>query len=145
MSKSLVACEIEIEIPFFDVDLMEIVWHGHYIKYLEIARCALLDKIDYNYMKMRSSGYTWPVIDLRLRYARSAKFGQKIIVQAELVEWENRLKINYRIVDKKTGTRLTRGYTCQVAVNIATEEMCYESPAILWQKLDLVKTGKVTS
>ncbi len=145
MSKPLVVCEVELEIPFFDVDLMEIVWHGHYLKYLEIARCALLDKIEYNYMQMRSSGYTWPVIDLRLRYTRSAKFGQKIIVQAEIVEWENRLKIHYRIVDKKTGTRLTRGYTCQVAVDIATEEMCFESPAILWEKLRLKKTGIETS
>ncbi len=137
MNKVIIACEVEIEVPFFDVDLMEIVWHGHYVKYFEVARCVLLDKIGYNYMQMRESGYTWPVIDIRLRYAKSAKFGQKIIVHAELVEWENRLKINYRIVDKLTGTRLTRGYTCQVAVEIASEEMCYESPTILWERLGI--------
>ena len=139
MSKSLVACEVEIEVPFFDVDLMEIVWHGHYVKYFEIARCVLLDKIDYSYMKMRESGFVWPVIDLRIRYARSARFGQKLIVHADISEWENRLKINYRIVDQQTGARLTRGHTCQVAVDMVTEEMCYESPAILWEKLGLHK------
>lgn len=133
------ACQVEIEVPFFDVDLMEIVWHGHYVKYFEIARCALLDQLDYNYMQMRDSGYTWPVIDIRLRYVRSAKFRQKIIVHAAIVEWENRLKINYKIVDKETGARLTRGHSCQVAVEIASEEMCYESPAILWNKLGLEK------
>lgn len=139
MSKPLVKCEVEIDVPFFDVDLMEIVWHGHYVKYFEIARCALLDKIDYNYMQMRESGYTWPVIDIRLRYAKPARFEQRIIVHAEISEWENRLKINYKIVDKLTGVRLTRGHSCQVAVDIKTEEMCYESPAILWQKLGLKK------
>ena len=139
MSRSQVACEVEIEVPFFDVDLMEIVWHGHYVKYFEIARCVLLDKIDYSYMKMRETGYVWPVIDLRIRYARSARFGQKLIVHADISEWENRLKINYRIVDKQTGARLTRGHTCQVAVDMVTEEMCYESPAILWEKLGLHK------
>ena len=139
MSRSQVACEVEIEVPFFDVDLMEIVWHGHYVKYFEIARCVLLDKIDYSYMKMRETGYVWPVIDLRIRYARSARFGQKLIVHADISEWENRLKINYRIVDQQTGTRLTRGHTCQVAVDMVTEEMCYESPAILWEKLGLHK------
>jgi acyl-CoA thioester hydrolase len=139
MSKGIVACEVEIEVPFFDVDLMEIVWHGHYIKYFEVARCALLDKIGYNYMQMRASGYTWPVIDLRIRYARPAKFGQKIIVHADISEWENRLKINYRIVDKLSGVRLARGYTYQVAVEMASHEMCYESPAILWEKLGLQK------
>jgi len=139
MSKAIVACEVEIDVPFFDVDLMEIVWHGNYVKYFEIARCELLDKIGYNYMQMRESGYTWPVIDIRIRYAKSAKFGQKIIVHAEICEWENRLKINYKITDKLTGTRLTRGHSCQVAIDMETEEMCYESPAILWQKLGLNK------
>ena len=139
MTKAIVACEVEIDVPFFDVDLMEIVWHGHYLKYFEVARCALLNKIDYGYMAMRDSGYTWPVIDLRVRYVKPAKFGQKIIVHAEICEWENRLKMNYLIVDKKTGNRLTRGNTCQVAVEMATEEMCYESPTILWEKLGLTK------
>jgi acyl-CoA thioester hydrolase len=139
MSASLVSCETEIDVPFFDVDLMEIVWHGHYAKYFEIARCDLLDKIDYGYMKMRSSGYAWPIIDLRIRYAKPLKFRQKIIVQAHLIEWQNRLKINYQIFDKESGLRLARGYTTQVAIDMASREMCYETPAIIWEKLGLQK------
>ncbi|MDD2724157.1 MAG: acyl-CoA thioesterase [Methylovulum sp.] len=139
MSKSVASSETEIDVPFFDVDLMEIVWHGHYAKYFEIARCDLLDKIDYGYMAMRASGYAWPVIDLHIRYAKPLIFRQKIIVQANLVEWQNRLKIHYQIVDKATGVRLSRGTTCQVAVDMASHEMCYESPAIIWQKLGLEK------
>jgi acyl-CoA thioester hydrolase len=139
MSASIVSCDTEIDVPFFDVDLMEIVWHGNYAKYFEIARCELLDKIDYGYMNMRASGYAWPIIDLRIRYARPVTFRQKIIVQTQIIEWQNRLKINYQIVDKATGMRLSRGYTSQVAIDMATREMCYESPAILWQKLGLQK------
>ncbi|MCX7096957.1 MAG: acyl-CoA thioesterase [Methylococcales bacterium] len=139
MNNTIVSCEIDIEVPFFDVDLMEIVWHGHYVKYFEVARCALLDKIGYNYMQMRASGYAWPVIDLRIRYAKPAHFGQKITVHAAISEWENRLQIHYKITDKLTGYRLTRGTTSQVAVDMATHAMCYESPAILWEKLGLQK------
>ncbi len=139
MSKSIVSCEVEMTVPFFDVDLMEIVWHGHYLKYFEVARCVLLDKVGYNYMQMRESGYTWPVIDLRIRYARPAKFGQKLIVHANIDEWEHRLGIQYKIVDKLTGVRLTRGHTYQVAVEMASNEMCFESPLILWEKLGLQK------
>mgnify|MGYP000067037124 FL=1 len=138
MNKSIVDCEVELEVPFFDVDLMEIVWHGHYVKYFEIARCALLDKIGYGYMEMRDSGFTWPVIDIRVRYAKAAKFEQKLIIYAGITEWENRLKINYAIFDKSTRIRLTHGHTYQVAVNIITNEMCYESPTILLQKLGVV-------
>ena len=44
--------DYEFVVPFFDVDSMRIVWHGHYCKYLELARCKLLDKIGYNYKAM---------------------------------------------------------------------------------------------
>jgi len=32
------AIEIRLEVPFHDVDALRIVWHGHYLKYLELAR-----------------------------------------------------------------------------------------------------------
>ena len=129
---------IELQIPFHDVDMMEVVWHGHYVKYFEIARCALLDKIAYNYIEMRDSGYAWPVIDLRIRYVKPAAFGQLITVHAEIVEWENRLKINYLITDKLTGAKLTTGYSIQVAIDSKTKAMCFESPRVLLEKLGIL-------
>jgi acyl-CoA thioester hydrolase len=127
--------ETETQVQFFDLDPMEVVWHGHYVKYLEIARGALLDSIDYNYPQMRASGYVWPVIDLKLRYVASARFGARLKLRAEIVEWENRLKIDYLISDAATGMRLTRASTTQVAVEIATGEMCFASPPVLFEKL----------
>jgi acyl-CoA thioester hydrolase len=128
---------IDLQIPFHDVDMMEVVWHGHYAKYFEIARCALLDTIDYNYRQMRDSGYAWPVIDLNIRYIQPAVFGQTVTVTARIVEWENRLKINYLITDRQTGLRLTKGHSVQVAVNLTTKDMCLASPAVLFDKLGL--------
>ena len=109
---------------------MNVVWHGHYVKYLEVARCALLDKIGHNYMAMLEAGYAWPVIDMQLRYVRGATFGQTINVRASLVEWENRLKVNYLITDLASGERLTRASTVQVAVEIASREMQLASPKV---------------
>jgi acyl-CoA thioester hydrolase len=136
-SRSGWRAETEIQVQFFDLDPMEVVWHGHYVKYLEMARCALLDTIDYNYTQMKASGYAWPVIDMHLRYVDSARFGQRLKVRAEIAEWENRLKIDYLITDAASGHRLLRGSTTQVAVDIATREMCFVSPAVLLQKLGI--------
>lgn len=129
--------EVIIKIPFHDVDVTRVVWHGHYVKYFEIARCALLDKIGYNYQQMEESGYAWPVIDVRIRFAQPLYFQQKIVVNAKLVEWENRLKINYVITDLETKQRLTKGYTVQVAVDSEKGEMLFESPAVLYSKLGI--------
>lgn len=129
------AIEIEVVPPFFDVDSMDIVWHGHYVKYLELARCALLDKFDYGYARMRASGYGWPVVDLRLKYVRPATFNQPLLVRAEIVEWENRLKMNYLIRDKATGAKVNAASSIQVAVDMATREMLYVCPPVLWERL----------
>lgn len=129
--EGVLQAEIELVVPFFDVDMMEVVWHGHYVKYFEEARCALLDKLGHNYRQMRDAGYAWPIIDLQVRYIRGAQFGQRIRVRADLVEWENRLKINYLITDVATGERMTRGSSVQVAVEIASREMLLASPKVL--------------
>ena len=129
-SKGVLHADTEILVPFFDVDTMNVVWHGHYVKYLEVARCALLDRIGHNYDAMVASGYAWPVIDLQLRYVRGAVFGQKLNVRANLVEWENRLKINYLISDLHTGERLTRASSVQVAVDMGSREMQLASPKV---------------
>ena len=133
--RPLPRCETELTIPFHDVDMMEVAWHGHYVRYLEIARCKLLDAIDYNYPQMRASGFAWPVIDLRLRYAAPALFAQRIVIEALLSEWENRLKIDYTIRDAETRKRLTRAWSVQVAVGLEDREMRLESPPVLIERL----------
>lgn len=130
---------IELEIPFHDVDMMAIAWHGHYVRYFELARCKLLDQLNYNYVQMRDSGFAWPVIDIHVRYAQPAHFEQRIKVSATLVEYENRLKVKYLITDIKTGKRLTKGHSIQVAVDMSTEEMCFQSPDILFEKLGIIE------
>lgn len=127
----------DIEIPFHDVDMMNIAWHGNYAKYFEIARCVLLDSIDYNYIQMKASGFAWPVIDFQARYIQPLVFQQTISIEASITEYEHRLKINYIIRDKETGKRLTKGFTSQVAVNMQTQELCLASPKILYSKLGI--------
>lgn len=140
-SAGVLHTETDILVPFFDVDSMDIVWHGHYVKYLEVARCALLERIGHNYQQMRAAGYGWPIIDLQLRYVRPARFNQTVRVRADLVEWENRLKINYLISDPATGERLTRGSTVQVAVDMATREMQLASPPVFVEAVERALAG----
>jgi acyl-CoA thioester hydrolase len=131
--------EVAVVIPFHDVDLMGVAWHGHYAKYFEIARCALLDRISYNYQEMKDSGFAWPIIEMKLRYAKPARFGQRVMVRARLVEYELRLKIDYVITDAESGERLTKGHTVQVAVDAQAEELLLSSPAILYEKLGIAR------
>ncbi len=131
------SAEMIIEVPFYDLDPMNVVWHGNYLKYFEQVRCVLLDKINYGYLKMNESGYIWPIIDVRLKYVNSASFGQKLKCKATIVEYENRLKINYEIVSMETGKRLTKGYTVQVAIDQHSNEMQLVSPKVFLERLGI--------
>ena len=132
---ALLTAEVEIKIPFHDCDPMQIVWHGNYARYLEVARCELLEKFDYDYLAMDASGYLWPIVDLRMKYIGSAVFSQTIKVNAYLKEYETRLKIDYVISDTKTGNKLTKATSVQVAVDKKTQEMQFNSPPVLLEKL----------
>lgn len=133
--RALLSADVVIDIPFHDCDPMQVVWHGNYARYLEVARCELLRKIDYDYLEMQASGYCWPIVDMRLKYVGSARFTQKIKVAAHLVETESRLKIEYLISCNETGAKLTKAHTVQVAVDLETQEMQFVSPQVLLDKI----------
>jgi acyl-CoA thioester hydrolase len=128
--------EAHVEVGFYDVDPMEVAWHGNYLKYFEAGRCALLRSIDYDYPRMRESGYAWPIVDCRLKFVAPARYGQKLVVRATLREWENRLRIDYRIRDAASGAKLTTGTTIQCAVDLATGELQFVSPPALLERLE---------
>ncbi|MCF8482372.1 MAG: acyl-CoA thioesterase [Rhodospirillum sp.] len=122
-------------IEFHHLDPMNVVWHGNYVQYLEKARSALLDAIDYNYTEMYESGFYWPIVDIRVKYLRPLRFRQTVAITATLVEFENRLKLDYLITNPETGQKLTKAQTIQVAVDKDSGEMHFRSPEILFEKL----------
>ena len=134
---TLPSVTIEFTPAFHDADPMGVVWHGHYLRFLEHAREALLDSFSYGYLAMEESGHAWPIVDCQLKYIAPVTFGQTVRITATLVEYENRLRIDYVIHDTATGRRTTKARTTQIAVNKATREMCFVSPPVLFQKLGL--------
>jgi acyl-CoA thioester hydrolase len=131
----MITAECEIVAQFYDIDPMQVVWHGNYVRYFEQVRGLLLDKIDYNYPAMEQSGYLWPIVDMRIKFVRPVRYQQRILVQATLLEYENRLKIGYQCRDIESGEVLTKAHTVQVAVAAATQELNLESPPVLLEKV----------
>ncbi len=127
--------QVDVVVPFYDVDSMQVAWHGNYVKYFEDARCQLLEELGCNYDHMAAAGFVWPVVDMRIKYVKPAHFKQKLRITATIVEWQVRLKIQYRITDADSGAVLTKGHSVQVAVNMETREMCFATPDVFRQKL----------
>ncbi len=120
--------DIELEVRFHDVDMAGVVWHGHYLRYLENARWAFMNEIGYGFDRMLESGYVWPIVELQARYLNPARFGSVLRVRASLIEWESRLTLNYLITRAGDTARIARGRTVQVAVDSRTSELQFTTP-----------------
>ena len=131
----LVEAAVEIEVEFPDLDPMAITWHGHYLRYFESARVALMRKIGYDYPDMQASGYTWPIIEAKLRYVQASRYAQRLHVAAGVEEWEAGLRVGYLIPRAERRPRITTGYTVQCAVD-ADGEMLLATPDALLERLD---------
>jgi acyl-CoA thioester hydrolase len=128
--------EEEFIVEFYDLDPLQVVWHGNYINYFEIGRRALLEKIGYSYDEMAKSGYAFPVIEVSAKYLSSLRFRDRARVKAVLMEYENRLLIRYEIRNVQTGILATKGSSTQMAFDMKNNDSCFVSPPILIKKVE---------
>jgi acyl-CoA thioester hydrolase len=127
---------IETVVAFHDADLAAVVWHGHYIKYLENARWALMDSIGFGLDAMLESGYAWPIVELHVKYVKAARVGDRLRVRASLTEWRNRLVMNYLVVNAVSEERVARAQTVQAAVEQASGVLQFVTPPILLDRIN---------
>jgi len=116
--------------------MFDIVWHGNYARYLEVARCKLLDEIDYNYLQMRNTGFVFPIVDMKIRFVKPLNFKQKVLVQIKLKEWQHWLKFHYLILDATSRERHAKCMTRQVAVKKDNMILLDECPQILISRVE---------
>jgi acyl-CoA thioester hydrolase len=138
----IVEATVEAHVAFHDVDVAGVVWHGHYLKYLENARWALMARLDFGLDAMIASGYAWPIVDVHVKYVRAARFNDRLSVQASLVEWENRLTVNYLVTNAATTERVARARTVQVAVESSTGVLQFVTPAVLLERVAAATRGE---
>lgn len=119
-----------INVKFNDVDILCMMWHGNYVKYMEDARCALLSTINYAHDEMSKSRIMWPVVKLNIKYIKAIEMGSIIRINTRLVEYENSIDVDYSFFDKDN-ILLSKGHTCQIAVNMDSKKTLLVSPEIL--------------
>lgn len=111
MTPRLRETSVELEVPFHDIDGMGIVWHGHYYKYLEIARTKLLRGVGLDKGDVIGPRYRFVVVESHLRYTAALQYGDKVRVTAWFGDLRHRIRILYEVTNLGTGRRAARGHT----------------------------------
>ena len=124
----MLSITVEHTVAFHELDPMNVVWHGNYVNFFELARAALLDKIGLSYTTMYQLGYIWPVVKLQCKYIRPAHLGQRLSIQARITDYRNTLTMEFSIHDAASGELITKGKTMQMAVRRDTGESTLVSP-----------------
>ncbi len=106
------------KVEFYDVDSMNVMWHGNYIKLLESARCSLLDMLGYNYMQMKADGYAYPIVKMDIKYISPAFFGDELSITSTISNYDGLLKISYEIYNITTNKKCAKASTAQAAIKI---------------------------
>ncbi len=71
---------VRVVVRFSEVDSIRMVWHGHYVKYMEDARESFCRKYGLDYMHIFNSGYLAPMFDMKMRYHHTATIDDVLFV-----------------------------------------------------------------
>lgn len=118
--------ETILTIPFYDLDPMNIVWHGNYVKYIEQARCDFFKTLNYTYEDMKKDGIMYPIAKMDFKFIKPAKFYQKIVVRCILKEVEPALIFKYEILDFNSKEKICIANSMQIGVDINSKETVIE-------------------
>ena len=124
-----VSTSVTLKVPYYDVDLMQIVWHGNYLKYFEVARQALFKKygVDMQHYT-EDTRYVFPVVRSMIKHIWPLRFDDEFICTAVLREARVKIVLDFEIKLVSNGKVCAKGWTEQVAVLLPEMEMSFQIP-----------------
>lgn len=103
-----------VEVCFSDVDSLQIVWHGRYVKYFEDGRECFNKQHGIGYLDILDEGYVVPVVSVNVKYNKVLRYGDIIDVETTF-EDSDAAKINFSYqVFNQDRELVCSGKTCQV-------------------------------
>jgi acyl-CoA thioester hydrolase len=121
--------EIELSVPFHDLDPMRVVWHGNYFKYFDKARFALFEAggIDlYQYLVEKQ--YSFPITRSSIKHIAPLLPKDIFTCKATVTEARFKIAMDFEIRRLPNKEICTRGSSEQLAVKFPDMELEFEIP-----------------
>ena len=109
--------QIEIRVRYGETDQMGYVYYGNYAEYFEVGRVEWLRALGVSYKSLEDSGIMLPVLELRTRYLKPAKYDDLLTINTILIK-KPLVKIEFDFeVFNQNQELLCTGYTQLVFVD----------------------------
>lgn len=110
--------EQDFKIRFSEVDSMQIVWHGNYLKYFEDGREAFGATHGMTYMDAHENGFMTPLVKSSIEHKAPLKYMDEARIETKLIHDPSaKIIYRYKIFNAKTNQLCATGETIQVFVD----------------------------
>ena len=109
----------ERKINYYETDRMGIVHHSNYIRFMEEARCYLLEKVGMPYSAFEEKGVMIPVLGVNCDFKHHVTFDDTILIKLYVKDFNGvRLTMGYSATEKNTGEIVFSGETKHCFTNL---------------------------
>ncbi|MFZ5569452.1 MAG: acyl-CoA thioesterase [Thermodesulfobacteriota bacterium] len=121
--------EIMLAVPFHDLDPLQVVWHGNYFKYFDMARFALLKNcgVDLHAYSLENQ-IIFPITRTSTKYIIPLRYQDEFSCRATVTEARYKISLDFEIRLVRSNTVCTKGKSEQVAVKMPEMELLFEIP-----------------
>lgn len=103
---------------YSDTDAYGVVWHGSYLRWLEMGRVLLCEQAGYKLSDLEKADIVLPVVEIDIKYKYSAKLDDDLKIETEVVDY-GKFYITFlqTIKEEKTGKVCIEATVRVVAIN----------------------------
>lgn len=129
--------EVQIRVRYAETDQMGYVYYGNYAAYYEVTRTEVFRKLGIYYKEMEATGTMMPVLEMKCKYIRPAKYDDLLTIKLLLRKKPNgsRILFEYEVYNEEN-TLLNLGETTMVFVDMKTGRP-KAVPELIHEKLDV--------
>lgn len=94
------------KVYYQDTDAYGVVWHGSYLRWLEMGRVMLCEKAGVKLRELEKEDIVLPVAELNIKYKNSAKLDDEIKIETDIIEM-SRFYMTFRQIISDESTKKT--------------------------------------
>ena len=109
----------ERRVRFEEVDMLGIVWHGHYVSFLDAGRVALGDRYPaLSYARMKGEDMAAPIVQMHIDYQSPLVFDDLMQIETTL-HWADALRLDFSYkISNSDGRLAIKAYTVQLFTDL---------------------------
>lgn len=102
--------ETTIRVRYAETDQMNVVYHGNYAQYFEVARAEAIREMGITYKDMEAMGIVMPIVELHTKFLRPAVYDDLLTIKTQLRELpaDHRIEFHHEVFNEE-GKLLTIG------------------------------------